>query len=510
MTSTLEHVGESVQHPLLYQVNTRVLLGELGRSLGRPATLDDWPDAMLDAAAERGFHWLWLLGVWRTGTAAVAVSRRDPGVRAALLETLPDATEADITGSPFAILAYEVRSEWGGAAALARLRARARARGLRLLLDFVPNHVAPDHRWVDEHPEYLIAGSREDVEREPLHFTWTGPPGAGRVFALGRDPYFPGWPDTLQLNYGHAGLRRAMLAELAHVAESCDGVRCDMAMLLLPDVFERTWGRRQAPADGSPPAQGSFWADAIASVRRRQPSFVFVAEAYWDLEWRLQGEGFDFTYDKRLYDRLRAGPGSEVRAHLLADADYQRRSVRFLENHDEPRAAAVFPLARHLAAAVVAYLVPGLRLFHEGQLEGRSSHVSMHVARRREEAKVAAIADFYERLLAVLRRPEPHAGTFVLHACRPAWDGNLSFRELVVFSWTQPGAKLLVAVNMAGSASQGYVELGWSELAGEAVALTDTLGEARYERHGSELLERGLYLDMPAWGYHVFDCRAKV
>lgn len=499
-----------MRHPLLYQVNTRVLLGELGRALGRPATLDDLRDAMLDDIAERGFHWLWPLGVWRTGAAAVAISRQDVRVRAAVREALPDAAEADITGSPFAIVAYEARSEWGGPAALARLRDRARARGLRLLLDFVPNHVAPDHPWVDEHPEYLIAGTPEDAEREPLHYVRVGPPCDNRVFALGRDPYFPGWPDTLQLNYGHAGLRRAMLAELARVAEACDGVRCDMAMLLLPDVFERTWGRRQAPADGSAPACGSFWAEAIASTRRQQANFVFVAEAYWDLEWRLQREGFDFTYDKRLYDRLRAGSGAAVRAHLLADADYQRRSVRFLENHDEPRAAAVFPQARHLAAAVVTYLVPGLRMFHEGQLEGRVSHVSMHVGRRRQEPPVAAIASFYERLLAVLRRDEPHAGAFVLHACRPAWDGNSSFSELVAFSWTHAGAKLLVAVNLADRASQGLVELGWADRAGDVVVLADTLSQARYERHGRELLDRGLYLDMPAWAYHVFDCRAKV
>jgi alpha amylase-like protein len=510
MTPTSEGAAAaSVQHPLLYQINTRVLLGELGRALGRPATLDDLPDALLDEVAERGFHWLWPLGVWRTGDAAVAVSRREPSVRAAAREELPDFTEADITGSPFAIRAYEAREEWGGADALARLRARARARGMRLLLDFVPNHVAPDHRWVDEHPEYLIAGTADDAERRPLEYTRIGPAEAGRVFALGRDPYFPGWPDTLQLNYGHAGLHRAMLAELANVAAQCDGVRCDMAMLLLPDVFERTWGQRRAPADGSAPAAGSFWAEAIGATRRQQPGFTFVAEAYWDLEWRLQAEGFDFTYDKRLYDRLRAGPAAAVRDHLLADADYQRRSVRFLENHDEARAAAVFALGRHRAAAVIAYLVPGLRLFHEGQLEGRTSHVSMHLGRRRQEAPVAEIAAFYFALLAVLRREEPHAGDFMLHGCRPAWEGNPSFRELVVFSWAHAGAKLLAAVNLAGAASQCYVDLAWPEWTDQAVVLADMLSEARYERRGRELLDRGLYLDMPPWGYHVFECRAR-
>src|SRR6476620_8542557 len=120
----------SAEHPLLYQVNTRILLAELARRLGRAATLDDLPDALLDELRERGFHWLWPLGMWRTGEAGVAVSRRDPRLRAGLLEQLPDLSESDITGSPFAIRAYEARSEWGGPAALARLRARLARRGL--------------------------------------------------------------------------------------------------------------------------------------------------------------------------------------------------------------------------------------------------------------------------------------------------------------------------------------------------------------------------------------------
>ena len=499
----------SAEHPLLYQVNTRILLAELARRLGRAATLDDLPDALLDELRERGFHWLWPLGMWRTGEAGVAVSRRDPRLRAGLLEQLPDLSESDITGSPFAIRAYEARSEWGGPAALARLRARLARRDLRLLLDFVPNHIAPDHPWIDEHPEYLMAGTEADLAREPLNYVRVLSRGQERVFAYGRDPYFAGWPDTLQLNYAHAGLQHAMIAQLLQIAGQCDGVRCDMAMLLLPDVFERTWGERAIPSDGSEPVRESFWAEAIRRVRGNHARFVWIAEAYWDLEWRLQREGFDFTYDKRLYDRLRSGAGAEVRAHLLADAEYQRRSVRFLENHDEPRAAEVFPLEVHRAAAVVAYLVPGLRLFHEGQLQGRRSHVSMHVGRRREEAPVLAIADFYMRLLATLRRRELHEGQFVLHGCRPVWDGNASSGAFVAFSWVYESSRLLVTVNLSAGPAQCYVDLGWSDLAEQVILLEDVLSDTRYERSGQELSTRGLYLDLPAWSYHVFDCRTK-
>src|SRR5262249_61291814 len=128
--------------------------------------------------------------------------------------------------------------------------------------------------------------------------------GAPPVLAPGGDQAVPGWTDPLQLNYRHAGLRRAMTGILGQIGHQCDGVRCDMAMLLLPDVIARTWGERARPADGSAPVDTPFWPEAVARVRRRRPDFVFMAEAYWDMEWTLQQQGVDYTYDKRLYDRL--------------------------------------------------------------------------------------------------------------------------------------------------------------------------------------------------------------
>jgi alpha amylase-like protein len=283
------------RRPLLFQVNSRILIGERGRELGRPATLDEVPDSLLDWIAGRGFAWVWLLGVWTTGPAARAVSRSRADWRAGFKKDLPDLTDADITGSPFAIQAYEVEPEYGGQAALERLRGRLDRRGLRLLLDFVPNHVSPDHPWVEKHPEYFIGGTDEDLKNEPSN--WTRPPGGqGRVLACGRDPYFPGWPDTVQLNYLHGGLREAMIGVLRRIAQRCDAVRCDMAMLVLPDVFRHTWGYRAVPRDGTPAVDRPFWPEATERVRADHPGFVFMAEVYWDLEWTLQQQGFGLRF----------------------------------------------------------------------------------------------------------------------------------------------------------------------------------------------------------------------
>ncbi|MGE3778219.1 MAG: alpha-amylase family glycosyl hydrolase, partial [Pirellulaceae bacterium] len=283
------------RYPQLYQINTRTWLTELSRQLGRPAVLDDIPDAQLDQWVAMGFDWIWLLSVWQTGLAGQRISRSNPEWRREFEETLPDLRDEDIPGSGFAITAYRVHEGIGGDAALARLRTRLHQRGLKLMLDFVPNHTGLDHHWVEEHPEYYVPGTERDLARAPHNYTWVPRRAGDLLLAHGRDPYFPGWPDTLQLNYGNAATQEAMITELLRIARQCDGVRCDMAMLVLPEVFERTWGIRSA----------AFWPRATQRVREQSPDFCFMAEVYWDLEWTLQQQGFDYTYDKRLYDRLR-------------------------------------------------------------------------------------------------------------------------------------------------------------------------------------------------------------
>jgi Alpha amylase, catalytic domain len=494
------------RHPSLYQINTRVWLHELGVALGRPATLDDVADAALDQIAGDGFEWVWLLGVWQTGAAGRQVSRSRPEWQHEYRELLPDFTVDDVCGSPFAVTDYVVNRDFGGPSALERLRKRLAGRGLGLMLDFVPNHTALDHPWAREHPAFYVQGSEEDLAREPHNYVRVETRAGPRVLAHGRDPYFPGWPDTLQVNYRHRGFRDAMLAVLETIAGQCDGVRCDMAMLVLPDVIARTWGERARPADESLPVDDPFWPLAIDRIRRSRPGFVFMAEAYWDLEWTLQQQGFDYTYDKRLYDRLHLQDGPAARAHLLADPDYQRRSARFLENHDEPRAAAAFPPPVHRAAAVITLLIPGLRFVHEGQATGRRVRASNHLRRRVIEPVDRELAAFYERLLACTRRAETRDGDWRLLDRLPAWDGNPTWERFIAFSWDAPAGRLLVAVNYGPSPGQCYVRLPWGDLDGRTVALQDLMAPPlRYERDGADLGRRGLYLDMPAWGHHVFE-----
>ncbi|MFN0198535.1 MAG: alpha-amylase family glycosyl hydrolase [Planctomycetaceae bacterium] len=484
-----------VRHPLLYQINTRVWLTELSRTLGRRATLDDIPEKELDRLAEQGFDWIWFLSVWQTGPGAQQVSRTNAGWRHEFQETLPDLREEDIAGSGFAITGYTVHADLGGDAALARLRERLRKRGLKLMLDFVPNHMGLGHPWIEDHPDYFIQGTELDLARAPQNYTWVKRKKGDLLLAHGRDPYFPGWPDTLQLNYANPATQEAMIGELAKIAGQCDGVRCDMAMLVLPDVFERTWGER-APL---------FWPKATQRVRERVPGFLFMAEVYWDLEWTLQQQGFDYAYDKRLYDRLCAGQTRPVREHFHAELDYQNKLARFLENHDEPRAAATFPPGRHEAAAVITFLSPGLRFFHQGQFEGRTKRISPHLVRGPLEPVDQSLRQFYDRLLAVLRQPAVRNGQWHLLECAPGWEGNETSDSYIAYLWQGTGGEcLLVAVNYSNHQSQCHVRIPSIDFGTDLWRLHDQLGAATYDWHGEDLQARGLFLDEPPWKASVF------
>ncbi len=478
----------NTRNPVLFQVNTRVWLTELSKKLGRSATLDDINDNWIDDLVQQGFAWVYFLSVWQTGEVGRDISRNNSAWVEGFRQDMPDLKVDDICGSGFAVTDYVLNSNFGTNDQLARLHNRLNERGIKLMLDLVPNHTAVDHVWVKQHPDYYMPGTEEMRAHSPQNFIEVG----GRIFAHGRDPYFDGWPDTLQLNYGNPEFQQAMKRQLETMAKTCDGLRCDMAMLLLPDVFSNTWGVEVQP----------FWSDAIATIKKTHPGFTFMAEVYWDREWDLQQQGFDFTYDKKLYDRLREGNARAIREHFWADKDYQQKSARFLENHDEPRAAGTFPWSEHKAAAILTFLCPGLRFLHQGQFEGYRKRVSVHLSRRPSEDVSSEIAAFYDSLLAVLKLPVVHRGDWSLLECKEAWEGNWTWDGFIGFSWTDEETSeiLVVIVNYSGNQAQCYVQPP-IDYAGnlEADIILKTSDEI-----SPKITDGGIFIDLQPWGFSVF------
>jgi glycosidase len=477
----------------VFEINTWVWLADLSEKYGDFVELGSVPSAEWDAFAEFGFDAVWLMGVWERSPLGIGIANHNQRLLEDFGRTLPDFHPLDNVGSPYCVRKYVVDELLGGPAGLAIAREELARRGMRLLLDFVPNHVAPDHRWVADHPEYFIAGTAGDLQADPAAYRSIG----GRIFACGRDPYFAPWQDVLQLNAFHPGLRQAIKETLSGIAGQCDGLRCDMAMLVLNPIFERTWGARA----GQRP-QAEYWTDLISAIKSANPGFLFMAEAYWDLEWELQRQGFDFCYDKGLYDRLeQSNPGS-VRLHLGAELGYQTRLVRFIENHDESRAAAIFSPEQEQAAAVVTATLPGARLFHEGQFEGRRVKLPVFLGRRPIEPTNHHLQDFYKKLTRVIMNPVFHVGEWRL--CEPAGPSQ---QNLLAWSWVKNDDRCLVVVNLSGSPAQARIPVPWNDVEGETWRLLDTLSGTAYDRTGDELHNSGLYVELGPWDYHLLECQ---
>ncbi|GAA2253028.1 hypothetical protein GCM10010145_20980 [Streptomyces ruber] len=483
--------------PVVHEVNTRVWLRETERRTGRPVRLGDVPKDAWDELTPHGVDAVWLMGVWERSPEGLRIALEDPGLRESFARALPDAAPEDIAGSPYCVRRYTVDGALGGTAGLKAARAELDRRGVGLVLDHVPNHVAPDSPWLAAHPDCFVRGTEDDLRRDPAAYLAAH----GRVYARGRDPFFPPWPDVVQLNAYRPALRALTADTLTRIGDLCDGVRCDMAMLMMNDVFARTWGGRAGPAPDE-----DFWPAVLPAVRRRHPGMLFLAEAYWDLEWALQQQGFDYAYDKRLYDRLLHEDAGAVRDHLRADEGYQRGLVRFLENHDEPRAAATLaPVARERAAAVVTATLPGATLWHEGQFTGRRVRLPVFLTRRPDEPADDGLRAFHERLLTAVRNSRMRDGRWQLLDAT-GWPDNDTCRELLAWSWTNGPGRFLVVVNHSGRPAQGRIRPPWPELADGTgdTDLLDLMDGARYVRSGSELAGPGLFVDLDAWGGHVF------
>jgi glycosidase len=482
--------------PWILEINAWTWLCELTSQYGRSITLESVPANIWDDLSHTGADGVWLMGVWRRSERARDISLRDARIISEARDQLPDFVPEDVSGSPYAIADYCVDDHLGGPHGLAETRRQLASRGLRLLLDFVPNHVAPDHFWITKHPEYFVCGDQDDWQHSPGAFFCAGQ----NVIARGRDPYFAPWPDTAQLNAFAPASRAAAIDTIRSIAEQCDGVRCDMAMLLLNRIFGQTWAGR---AGAAPPTE--YWTELIGQTRQVNPNFLFVAESYWDLEWELLQQGFDYCYDKRLYDRLVEGNTERIRDHLAAPVSYQRRLIRFLENHDEPRAAAVFAPRKNLAAAVALMTLPGAKLLQEGQFSGAKIRTSVHLGRCPAEAPDHELQDFYKALTEVVRAAELRNGEW--HLCQQrGWNDNQSCCNLISWFWQVGDKKYIVVLNLSDWRSQSQIILPCQDLSGSDWQLRNLLPKQEFGRRSGEAISgAGVYVEVEAQSFQFLE-----
>ena len=346
----------------IYEINTATWLRRLSVKYNRAINLADVPSEEWDIIGDYGCTVVWLMGVWQRSPAAIEINRKDAKFVTDMQQVLDDFDfDADVIGSAYSIRNYSVSADLGGDDALAVARQELKKRGIKLLLDYVPNHVAPDHAWATNNPTYFVQGTNDDYTARPDEFMQIG----AVNYALGRDPNGAPWSDVLQLNVFSKEFRLQAQRTLASIAQQCDGVRCDMAMLVTNEIFKYTW---QALVGDVP--QTEYWEELIAATRATNPKFLFIAEAYWDTQDALLGQGFDYCYNKDFYDFVRDDETSALAALFAQPVNVQNRQVRFLENHDEPRAASLLDYKQHTAAAILLATSPSARMYYDGQFDG--------------------------------------------------------------------------------------------------------------------------------------------
>ncbi len=484
------------RNPLIYEINTWVWLADLSKRFGRPMTLGTVPSEVFDELAAWRLHLVWAMGVWERSPRGRQIALAHEGLQFEFERALPGFTPEQVVGSPYAVHRYTVDTRLGGRDELASFRARLHERNIGLILDYVPNHVAVDHPWTVEHPAALVQGTEDDLAaRSGSYFRV---PENGLIFAHGRDPYWPAWTDTAQVDAFSAEGREQSRAIVLDIASQCDGIRCDMAMLVLNSVFSRVWDRPDVP-------DTEFWDEIIPAVKARYPDFVLMAEVYWDMEAELQARGFDFTYDKRLYDRLLYENVHTVRDHLLAASSYQRKCVRFIENHDEARALTAFGLERSRAAATIIAALPGAKLFHDGQFEGRRVRIPVQLGERPAETPLEYLITFYRRLLTEVSAASYREGVFMALAAQPILGSDTGHENILAFAWALGEDWRIVVVNYSDQPVKGRILLPRPAFAGLASwRFDDVLHPGNpVLRTGDDLLIGGLPVELPGYGAQI-------
>lgn len=483
-------------NPRILEINTRVWLKKKNFK-----SLSKIPESQIEEWKSLGFDFIWLMGIWKTNKDIVAQYCFEPELVSSYTNAMKDWRTEDVIGSPYSIDCYEVNPDLGSEEDLLHLKKMLNNKGIRLILDFVSNHLSIGSRLVKENKDIFLPADEYLFRNDPYTF-FKSPYNSREYFAHGRDPLFPPWKDTIQINFYSSDARQFLIETLNKISNLCDGVRCDMAMLSLNNIFYNTWVGALKKYGYEKPHK-EFWTEAISAVKSIKPEFIFIAEAYWDLEWQLQQLGFDFTYDKRLLDRLVGNDIKSIKDHLHAEKDYQQKSVRFIENHDEDRAAAKFGKDRSLAAATIISTIQGMILYHDGQFEGKKIKLPVQLGREPFEKEDDRIKSYYYKLLRITTDLTFRKGEWIMLDPLPAATSDFSFENILVWQWKYENHLIVVAINYSGSTSRCRVKFETPKDK-MILNLNDILNSVSYERSVEEINERGLYIELKPYNSHIF------
>jgi len=482
-----DSVNNWESYPNILEINTWVWLNELSANYNKEILLDSVPEEIFDTYLNK-FDAIWLMGVWERSLESKKIAQEHLGLQREFHEALDDFNIDDVIGSPYAVYYYHVDSHLGGTEALQTFRKNLKKRNIKLILDYVPNHVAKDHLWTLETLEIFVEGTKEDLRTNPdAYFKMYD-----KIYAHGKDPNFPPWTDTIQINAFSQRARIKAINTLLLIAEQCDGVRCDMAMLMKNEIFKKTWKDKVKEAP-----EKEFWEEIIPSIKETYPKFKFIGEVYWDMEWNLLQQGFDYCYDKRLYDRIMDYNIKGIKDHLTADFDYQKNLVRFIENHDEKRAVKRLDKELSKAAAVLVLTLPGMGFIHEGQMKGYKIRIPIQLKRRKEEEKNTELFGFYQKILQIIGKNNIKAGQWEL--CEGTEDENI-----ISYHWWNKSGEYLIVINMSNQKTKPYIKIPHLQVDLETIQFKNLMTEKTSRLITDDIKKEGRLLELDEYGFLIF------
>jgi len=438
------------------------------------------------------------MGVWTLGAFGLHHDRTSPDLLSSYSRALPGYTQDDIIGSPFAVTNYTCNPSIGSDTDIANLKKKLNGMGLLLMLDYVPNHSAVDAPWATSNPDYYVRAPKGTQPPYDANTYYTNGLAFGSAGGGGA------WPDTIQINIWNPTLRQLRTKELLHVASLSDGIRCDMAYLLLNTPFSQNWGL-QLQSWGWQKPSSEWWSDAISAVKAQYPNIIFLAEVYSPYEGQLQQIGFDYTYDKQIRDKLGNGNLEDIRNWIGSNNPrFVTKSCHYISNHDEQRGPSYFgSWWRSDAAALLLYTLPGMRYYWWSDMLGYRYQLDVHLRRQQNDAVVPEVQTLYSSLLKITSDPVFRFGQWTYLNVQQT---DTSWR-LIAYKWTYNGQKRLCVLNFSDQQGWGNVILSDATPGGngnDTISVTDLLSGESFPRSAKSLQTSGLTVGVNSWYAQIF------
>jgi glycosidase len=541
-----------------------VWLDQLSRKYGRTLSrLDEIPDAELDTLAAWGFTGLWLIGLWERSSASGKIKRYcgNPEAISSAYSLYDYVIAADLGGDE-ALENLRRRAAHRGirlASDMVPNHTGIDSRWTRehpdwfIQLDSPPfpayNFTGPDLSSSSDISLRIDDGYWSKTDAAVVFQHVDNHNGRVRYIYHGNDGTSTPWNDTAQLNYLLPEVREAVIRTILHVARRFPIIRFDAAMTLAKKHFQRLWFPQKGLGGGIPSRAEhalsrrrfdelfpvEFWREVVDRVAAEAPDTLLLAEAFWLMEgYFVRTLGMHRVYNSAFMNMLKMEENAKYRQTIKNVLEFNpeilQRFVNFMNNPDERTAIDQFGKeGKYFGAALLLVTMPGLPMFGHGQIEGFTEKYGMEYRRAYwTEEPDRHLVDTHERKIFPLmkkRRLFSGAANFVLY---DFFAGDRVDENVFAYSNSHGNERALIVYHNRFASTSGWIRTSCSRTvkngSGGTRQVRTTLGESlavrsdgryyyrfrdaatglEYLRHGRDLLERGLYVELEAYDYHAF------